>query len=122
MNGDWCERCGAQNCRVKTTEIQVWPQTLVLGIKRFEQDPRTGRRRKLGTRVAFDIVLPLPGAPAFTLRGLVKHEGSFEGGHYTGAVRARDDRWFFCDDSAQPREVPWNEVQRMQAYILVYER
>ena len=122
LDGDRCLRCGTENTRQKTTEVVRWPEVLVLGIKRFEQDAWTGERSKIETHIAFDVVMPLPGCPPFRLRGVVIHSGDFEGGHYMAVVRGRYDVWYYCDDAAGSRAVSMEFVLSRQAYILVYKR
>ena len=85
-------------------------------------DAWTGERSKIDAHIAFDVVMPLPGSPPFRLRGVVIHSGDFEGGHYTAAVRGREDVWYYCDDGAEPRVVPMEFVLARQAYILIDER
>ena len=43
-------------------------------------------------------------------------------GHYIAYVRAANDQWLCCDDALTPRVVPFEEVSKAEAYVLMYER
>ena len=101
----------------------MWQRVLMINFKRFAFDRVTGRR----TKIAWHIRFPMSYAPTtstkYQLRAVVVHQGGYGGGHYVAYVRGSDDRWWFCNDRADPRVVvDINEVLRQQAYMLFYER
>ena len=117
-----CPRYGKERVlgtRSKYTEVIRWPTVLVLHLKRWAWTP-TGQR-KIHRHIAFATKLSLPDTSPYCLRSVVVHSGDAGGGHYTSYVRAQNDRWFFCNDSDTPVEVPTETVLEAQAYLLFYE-
>ncbi|RKO89555.1 hypothetical protein BDK51DRAFT_18406, partial [Blyttiomyces helicus] len=102
--------------------IHTHPQTLVLHLKRFHQTGPYGRTKKIESHVAFERVIDVAASETlYTLRGIVSHSGGLFGGHYVAYVDVGGDRWMYCSDS-RVKEVAWEEVRKVQAYLLFYER
>ena len=56
------------------------------------------------------------------LTGVVEHQGSFHGGHYTAYVRSgADQSWFYCSDT-HTSEATERDVLGAQAFLLFYCR
>ena len=117
--------CSATAVVTKFIEATAWPPVLILGLKRFRAANERGRfvRRKTSTSVRFPRNFePVPGAPSYSLRGVIEHRGSeANGGHYVAYVRHQDDVWSFCDDNCVPAPRSLETVLAAQAYVLVYE-
>ena len=83
--------------------------------------------RKRDEHVSFETVLLLhegdDGAP-YHLRGVVVQRGGVGAGHYIAYVRARDNKWYYCDDLSldPPHVVAVEEVLGSCAYMLMYEQ
>ena len=61
-------------------------------------------------------------SPYYDLYGIVNHYGSLNGGHYTAYCKlATEDMWYHADDTKMKLIAP-EEVKKVQAYILVYEK
>ena len=82
---------------------------------------------KRDEHVSFETVLLLhegdDGAP-YHLRGVVVQRGGVGAGHYIAYVRARDNKWYYCDDLSldPPHVVAVEEVLGSCAYMLMYEQ
>ena len=117
-----CSNCGSV-ARSRSVDVLRWPRALILVVKRWSTGAAGRRRVKDCRHIAFEEVLQPPGhdAPMYALRSVIEHVGgSLEGGHYITWNRADSGTWFRCDD-AHTQEVPWANVQRSQAYVLMYE-
>ncbi|KAJ3197212.1 ubiquitin-specific protease ubp2 [Irineochytrium annulatum] len=129
--------------------IHSFPNVLVIHLKRFQQVGSSSRTRKNEDPVAFRDRLDLSpflspaeveervkGQPApvpadrsgsqYRLFGVVVHQGSIFGGHYVAYVRttpvgASQEQWIYASDSSV-RASSWEEVSKVQAYLLFYDR
>ena len=114
-----CERCHGSGCEVQKT-VRRWPPVLLLHVKRFETDV-FGCSRKITRPLFFeDVVYSEVFKFTYTLQAVAVHDGPFGGGHYWSYVRDSDDQWLLVNDSAAPQVVPFDDVQRAQAYLLVF--
>jgi len=150
---EWrCERCGGDHARASQRLLAPLPPNLLLHLKRFHSDPRTGLTTKLTTRLALDERLCLsphleqslegvdtdavaagggggegtePGQ--YRLRALVSHHGEqCWSGHYTCSARVGEgEQWACYDDShvSVLSDDPTCTPTAMRgAYLLLYER
>lgn len=138
--------------------ISAVPVILILHLKRFHQAGST--LRKVSRHVDFPLILDLaPFCSAncknlsagekvlYGLYGIVEHNGSMQGGHYTAYVKVRTPsrklleqitgkksvpglkepdsdsagQWFHVSDT-RVQEVPESRALSAQAYLLFYER
>lgn len=114
-----CESCRRSGCEVRKT-VRRWPPVLLLHVKRFETDA-FGRSRKITDELFFEDVLHSELFKfTYALQAVAVHDGPFGGGHYWSFVRDSEDQWLLVNDSAPPRVVPFDVVQRAQAYLLVF--
>ena len=56
----------------------------------------------------------------YSLQAVAVHIRRFGSGHYVAYVRDSQDQWVLLNDAAAPTVVSFQEVQRKQAYILVF--
>lgn len=120
-----CENrlCRAQGRGVKTTEVLLWPPVLVVTLKRFEFSRRTLRHEKIDRAIRYPMLFPIRDDVTYNLRAIIVHGGVAGAGHYVAYVRAQNELWYLCNDSAAPTVVADpSEVLRKQAYMLFYER
>ena len=118
-----CERCLAMGNGTKTVRVTHWPQVLLLGLKRFYFDTETGRPEKINRRITYTMDLPDIDDGNYRLRAVIVHTGQARFGHYYAYVRALNNTWYHCNDTALPRQVEPNTVlQQQNAYMLVYEK
>ena len=60
--------------------------------------------------------------PTYELRGVVDHEGSLQGGHYTARCRsATDNTWYLCDDRTV-KSTQYDGAPSPMPYVLFYRR
>ena len=56
----------------------------------------------------------------YSLQAVAVHDGPFRRGHYRSFVRDSADDWVHVNDEASPEVVPFEVVQREEAYLLVF--
>jgi ubiquitin C-terminal hydrolase len=90
---------------LRFSKVRKVPDYLIIQLKRFEWDLNTFRRTKLSSRFEFQKDFDL--APLleqenqhqhFSLTGIVLHNGTALGGHYTSCVKI-NGKWFLFDDA-----------------------
>jgi len=102
------------------------PEVLTIHLKRFCQTSQG--LFKIGKFVKFETTLDLspycsnPGDFRYKLSGVVIHDGSMGGGHYTAHFNHRDTSdWHYFSDSSG-HHVDLQEVLSSHAYMLFYDR
>ena len=117
-----CDACRTRGpCEVRKS-VTRWPPVLVLHVKRFRQD-LTGRLRKIPEHLFFEEVLHCAEfGVTYSLHAVAVHKGPFGTGHYVAFVRDSRGQWVLVNDSAPPKLVPFVQVQRSQAYLLVFRK
>jgi ubiquitin C-terminal hydrolase len=121
-----CATCRAKTDAIKQHTFYSTPGTLILTLKRFTVFDETANKN--ATEVAFQpeldiapyVVGPIPPAGCrYRLVGVVNHQGTLGGGHYTADVRGPDGAWWYCsDEDVRPGVHP----SFSKAYILLYQR
>jgi hypothetical protein len=129
LEGDnkWmCEECGRKVAALKRAAIKSLPNTLIIGLKRFEFDFETMRRIKVNDLFEFPhrfsaqpwtreglqrrenkdkdpkTMLPLleDDAYEYELVGVLVHSGTAESGHYYSFIKERSSpQWLFFNDT-----------------------
>ena len=124
LDAAWlCEHCGTRGRGTKTTEVLHWPPVLVTTFKRFEFDVRTLRPTKIHRRIRYPMHFPIRDGIMYRLRAVIEHQGIAGGSRYVAYVRAENNAWYYCDDTAVPAIVQNPEnILEQQAYMLIYER
>ena len=133
-------RCEKPKCNgthaVKSTRIKKLPPILMIHLKRFHFDVRTGKTDKLNSLIDAPESLDLntfmdvshDQNTRYSLHGILRHHGDkAQGGHYTADVRLSnmgDDekQWYWFDD-LRVREGKFGDTERQRqetGYILVY--
>ena len=127
-----CEKCEGTHA-VISPRIKKLPPILMIHLKRFHLDMRTGKIDKLNSLIdapeSLDLNTFMDDQNArYTLHGILRHHGNTaQGGHYTADVRLSnmdDDKkqWYSFND-ASVREGKFGNTERQRqetAYILVY--
>ena len=115
-----CEACETRGPGELSKTVQRWPPVLFLHVKRFRRDV-AGRMRKITEHLFFEEFLESEEFGfTYALQAVAVHQGRFGGGHYVAYVRDSEDQWVHVNDSAPPQVVPFDVVQRKQAYLLVF--
>jgi ubiquitin C-terminal hydrolase len=130
LEGDnqyFCSQCNKKVDTVKRTVLAELPDTIILGLKRFDFNYDTMQRIKLNVEVPFEHDLDMypfcrenfgetpensepinqrePGYYQYSLAGIVVHAGMADSGHYFSVIRdpERLDVWLrFNDDVVTP--------------------
>lgn len=124
-----CEKCTKRNRGIKYLKILDLPEVLCIHLKRYESVGSA----KINTHVTF----PLTGldlspfmsddsevkCPSYDLIACICHHGSaLQTGHYTTyALNYHDEQWYEFDDQ-YVSNVPGNQVENSEAYILFYQK
>ena len=59
----------------------------------------------------------------YSLQAIAVHEGYRPtAGHYFAYAKDKQGKWIHVNDSAEPKVVIWEEVERQQAYLLTYQK
>ena len=115
--------CSAAAVVRRSVTPTVWPQTLILSLKRFRSEFEDGviKVKKVLTHVSFETLLLVQNdMMPYHLKGVIQHHGRHAaGGHYNCHVRASDNHWYSCDDHRRPVRNNTDEVLKAQAYVLV---
>jgi ubiquitin C-terminal hydrolase len=115
-----CETCDVRGTCEVSKPVHRWPPVLFLHVKRFRMDA-TGRMRKITEPLFFEELLESATfGVLYSLQAVAVHIGRFGSGHYVAYVRDSQDQWVLLNDAAAPTVVSFQEVQRKQAYILVF--
>ncbi|MDR0695176.1 MAG: hypothetical protein LBF56_00145 [Holosporales bacterium] len=118
-----CPTCNQKQQAKKQNSITVWPQTLIIQLRRFGYGERA---TKVTTQINYPTDWdPQTGAPHYVLKAIVHHSGkSPNAGHYTASV-LHDGQWYYANDTTVTKINP-NEPQPddgdQQAYLLFYEK
>merc|ERR1712228_215855 len=137
-----CSHCLKRGHCKKYMTIHSLPQTLVLHLKRFENDsnnrslsPEIVKQKqydKIDEFVEFpvDELLDLTkfvneshrnesNNKKYRLRAVICHSGVLSSGHYVCCIR-KENEWFYCDDSTI-RPSTAQLVKNTKAYMLFYD-
>ena len=118
-----CSLCNFVGGTDRKLDIIKAPQLLVLHLSRF-----TGEIEKIHTFVQFTTELSTEcirddnGQPMeYRLTGMIRHTGSsIARGHYIASLLI-DGNWYEANDTTM-KQVSWQAVRSLQAYMLFYER
>jgi ubiquitin C-terminal hydrolase len=143
----FCEELNKKVDAIKGLKFKTLPYLLMLHLKRFDYDPETWNRIKLGNKVTFPFELDLSrfvedGEYKYELFSVLVHSGNANGGHYYACIKRFDDgKWYNFNDQ-QVTEISEDDVKVMyggddseaaksryknigastNAYMLVYRR
>ena len=117
-----CDSCGGLRDAQRSIKILQFPSHLVLTLKRFHFNSKTGQRAKLLRRVECSENIELQSQP-YKLYAAVVHSGSsMDTGHYYTIARDEGPVWHIFNDSTvcPYNPPPWNIPDT--PYILFYHR
>ena len=131
IEGYVCEKCGPPR-RMAKKSVSIWrlPLTLVLTLKRFDNDGK-----KIRTPVEPVSLMPIDFSPYFSaesperlgevrysLRGTVDHHGTATYGHYNAQCRhTGNEKWYLYDDDTVV-DIPAEPRFGESTYMLFLER
>eukprot|EP01135_Chromosphaera_perkinsii_P012431 Nk52_evm42s2657 gene=Nk52_evmTU42s2657 len=120
-----CYKCKVPRKSSKRLSVQIFPDILVLHIKRFSFSRFS--REKLTTKINFplkNLVLQQEHgkAPSYSLYAVSNHMGGLGGGHYTAICKSPvSGQWFTYNDSHVSKSSA-SSIQPDDAYVLFYEK
>ena len=111
-----CEKCNKKRIVSKKSEIESWPDNLIIHLKRF-----TSNGRKLSKNNK-DIDVPFEWRKGFQLKGGVLHSGRLSGGHYV-YFGEHQGKWYLYNDS-NVSELSENDLHKIKnkAYIYYFKK
>jgi len=131
-NEQWrCPRCNRRVNALKKIDIWKLPPVLVVHLKRFEFDTRTGRFRKIQADLRSPLTVDLTEFVTTEQRepliydviGVANHSGQFHSGHYTAVCKHPIHGRFYHFDDDEVHEVKSSEgVLTQRAYVLFLMR
>lgn len=134
------ERWHCEKCKVKVDarkKIDLWklPPILVLHLKRFAFDSRSGRFRKITSNLKTDDSLDLGSfcsskqrfGTQYQVWCVANHSGPYGHGHYTATCRVRGSKgeealWHHFNDARVTELKPGQEVVGPEAYVIFLVR
>lgn len=124
-----CEKCKAKVDAKKKIDLWQLPPVLVIHLKRFEFDVRSGYFRKITTPLACDLTTDLSSfcsskqqqGALYSVACVANHSGAYSMGHYTATCRV-GDKWYRFNDDRVSRQPPDEPVVGESAYILFLVR
>ena len=119
-NAKNCERCNKKQTHTSTYAIMNPAKIMIVTLNRFKYDQRKNKRIKIVSAVDIPFETTI-GGKQYSLYGVVIHEGSANGGHYTGYVK-NVNKWYLYNDSSIT-EFNWDYISKdiaKNAYIMFY--
>jgi ubiquitin C-terminal hydrolase len=126
---EWsCDKCKKKEA-VKGTRFWSTPSVFVINLKRFMMTPHGIRKNYTNIDIPEQItfhtgsILSEEDDVTYQLRSVGLHHGTYEGGHYTAAVK-HNGRWYHCDDDeiCEVHNIGHITHQNRTSYMVVYER
>lgn len=111
----FCEQCNDKRVASKRTEISLWPNHLIIVLKRFSHN---GKSNKITKSIDF----PINWRHNYVLKGIVFHSGSAFGGHYI-YIGYHNNKWTVFNDNST-YDLLLNQLNNYKdnGYIYYYER
>jgi ubiquitin C-terminal hydrolase len=111
LNDEILEDYHCDNCKIKIKAIKrtrVWklPPNLILVFKRFTYDgrkissPIVMDNNTINLESIFSTESPTKNECKYSLRSIVDHHGSINGGHYTAQAKHSSNNWYLYDDQS----------------------
>jgi ubiquitin C-terminal hydrolase len=131
IQGYRCEECRRIGRVIRNQTIAHAPDVLTFQLKRFNWDPRTGKKSKNNAKVQIPESLNMGKHTVgeepviYRLRSTVCHSGNLGSGHYICFASGPDQRWKCFDDfnvSPASFSAAVNHSRGMTPYLLFYER
>ena len=116
-DNDSCPAC-KKSLRTKSLEVEEWPATLVVQVKRWCRGSLGRRWTKHQGNIGFEESMVL-GGRVYSLRAVIVHSGGATRGHYY--TYAKVAAQWLCYNDTSVSECAWADVLRDQAYVLFYD-
>lgn len=111
---------GKTYCKAtKTTTRITVPECLFITIGREKYE--NGVLKKDETSIKIPEIFTLSDSIDYALKGIVRHSGNGNGGHYTAYTKFQSD-WFYISDSSVQKQTNLETTKDTDSTILLYER
>lgn len=107
VTGYNAESLGKKIDVLRYSRVHKAPKHLVLQLKRFEYDMATWTRYKVNDKFEFPMKFDLAKLMEdetepheYSLTGVVIHNGTAQGGHYTSYIRKGPNKWYLFNDAS----------------------
>lgn len=96
----YCDECRRNVQATRRVTFTQSPKNLIIQLKRFQYDPEAFNRYKINSEFMFPMILKLnEQSYPYSLRGVVVHAGSADGGHYVSYIQVKPAEWYLFDDA-----------------------
>ena len=116
-----CEACKSPRTE-KETDLIVYPNTLIIQLKRYEFDSINQKCVKKHDAVICPTNVNFPGGARYSLLSILNHAGSSpESGHYTLSMfDCKKKSFLLLDDAQTEYDFQVNEEIEKLSYIVTY--
>ncbi|XP_030193433.1 ubiquitin carboxyl-terminal hydrolase creB-like [Gadus morhua] len=127
LTGDnqvYCDDCGAKRDTPTECAVELYPEVLVLLLKRFEFSYYEMDYVKNDCPVDVPLDIEMPKGVSYELYATVDHVGDLRGGHYTATIESPDDGgcWYDFNDSRVTPKNNFNPERSQSGYLLFYRK
>ncbi|XP_061107142.1 ubiquitin carboxyl-terminal hydrolase 47 isoform X2 [Conger conger] len=125
LDGDnqmYCDICEEKTDAEAMSQIEEYPQVLMLHLKRFEFDYTWMRYTKNSSIVEIPLSLNVE-KHRYDLYAIADHVGSYTGGHYFAHIRSYETQSWYTFNDARVEEdqlTPQDVIRSRNAYLLMY--
>jgi Zn finger protein HypA/HybF involved in hydrogenase expression len=102
IEGFACPKCGSKTPKIKTTQLVMIPEIMIVLIKRYTFDNVGNSVQKTGTDVSFPEDLSFEGVEKnldYKAVAVINHIGGGSGGHYYAHCKRRENKWYTFNDT-----------------------
>ena len=124
IEGYVCDSCKKRTNAVRKTKVWKLPKNLIIVLKRFTYDgrkihtPLVRFNEDICLAELFSASSPNKKDSNYTLRSIVDHHGSSNGGHYTAQVKQGDKCYNYDDESVSETDIQMGS----SSYIIFLEK
>lgn len=129
LSGYFCEKCQKNTVATKKSTIDIFPETLVVHLKRFKFNGNSSSKVKQSISYSkyLDMSTYASGKTGalikYQLTGVIVHEGrSILSGHYIAHCLQPDETWSTYDDEYINKINERGAMSDPSAYVLVYTK
>ena len=118
-----CSDC-INNSHVKQTHIIAEPSTLIIQLKRFHCDSRSGTSMKRKDSIEIEKTIKMVTGSSYRILSIINHFGDTpEEGHYNVLIYdAFSDSYILVDDQYVKKDVKITQDLKTSSYIIIFEK
>jgi len=107
----YCEKCEKKRIVSIKSEIDFWPECLIINLKRFSNNGRLSKNNK-------KIEIPLLWRKGYKLKGGIVHSGNLFGGHYI-YFGLFNNKWYLYNDTTVS-ELNLESLNKLKDYGYIF--